>query len=434
MLSECHHQILQNAISPTILNTFYGTQMLSVSILVGEIMQTQLLLLCLIFAISLPLSANVKQHAPTLVLPEVLQPQQTPPPMQTPPFLRTAPTIQIAILLDASGSMGGLIDQAREQIWSIINAISDANKQNTPVTLQVALFEYGVNHQPKYNGYLQLLSPLTTDLDHFSERLFAITIGGSKEFAPQAIQAATQRLQWSRHPDDLRLIIIAGNEHFQQGDIPMAHAIPLAVNKNIIINTLYCGSHQKGKTLQWAQAATLGHGKYLHIDHKKRAPRIETPFDDDIILLGQQLNDTYIGYGHRGVSKKAQQVAQDNNASSLSKSSSTERSITKARKQYQNPSWDLVSLAEKNIALSVKHAQEDQQHFKGLNEQQIKAKLKQTLLQRQQLQQRITQLEKKRQIYLQDKQKKKKTRKSDLGHAMISTIQEQAQSKGFQFP
>ena len=399
-----------------------------------DIMLIRLLILSSLLVVSIPTYSSNDKKPSALVLPDILQPDQIQTKNTPIPFTRTGPTIQVAILLDASGSMGGLINQAREQIWSIINAISSANKHDRPATLQVALFEYGVEHQSKYDGYLRLLSPLTSDLDQFSEALFAISIGGSKEYAPQVIQEATNRLQWSPHQDDLRLIIIAGNEEFQQGDIPISHAIPLAVGKDIIVNTLYCGPHLKGRELQWAAAALLGNGHYLNIDHKNKAPHIETPYDDDIIQLGRKLNDTYIGYGTKGASKKNQQIAQDTNASSLSKSSSTERSIAKAGKQYKTQDWDLISLAQENLKQGVTYAKQDQIHYQGLNDQQITEKLKQQIAQRVQLQQQILTLEQKRKAFIKQSKNENTKSKDDLGNAIILTIQDQAKSKGFSFP
>ncbi|MCG3864518.1 MULTISPECIES: vWA domain-containing protein [unclassified Photobacterium] len=396
-------------------------------------MLIRLLLLSFLLTISIPAYSSSDKKPPALVLPDILQPEHAKNKTTPMPFTRTGPTIQVAILLDASGSMGGLINQAREQIWLIINAIATANKHDHPVTLQVALFEYGVEHQSKHDGYLRLLSPLTSDLDQFSEALFAIKIGGSKEYAPQVIQEATNRLQWSKHPDDLRLIIIAGNEEFQQGDIPISHAIPLAVSNGIVVNTLYCGPHLKGRELQWATPALLGHGNYLNIDHKKKAPQIETPYDDDIIELGRQLNETYIGYGAKGSSKKNQQLAQDTNASSLSKSSSAERSIAKAGKQYKTQDWDLISLAQENLEQGLTYAKKDQQHYRGLNDQQIIGKLKRQIAQREKLQQQISALEQQRKTFIKQSKNTKKTQKDDLGNAIILTIQDQAKSKGFSF-
>lgn len=93
-------------------------------------------------------------------------------------FIRTGPTIQIAILLDSSNSMDGLIRQTKEQIWNIVNEVSRANKHDQDITMQVALYEYGKSTLPVQTGYMQMLSPLTNDLDFLSERLFALKTKG----------------------------------------------------------------------------------------------------------------------------------------------------------------------------------------------------------------------------------------------------------------
>ena len=41
------------------------------------------------------------------------------------------PLIQMAILLDTSGSMSGLIEQAKTQLWTIVNEFATARRQGT---------------------------------------------------------------------------------------------------------------------------------------------------------------------------------------------------------------------------------------------------------------------------------------------------------------
>jgi len=115
--------------------------------------------------------------------------------------------------------MDGLIRQAKEQIWNIVNEVSRANKDNEEVTMQIALYEYGKNTLPVQTGYIQMLSPLTNDLDFLSEKLFSLRTRGGLEYAGEVIAKATQNLYWSSHKDDLKIIIIAGNEGFDQGHI-----------------------------------------------------------------------------------------------------------------------------------------------------------------------------------------------------------------------
>src|SRR5918993_4131129 len=52
--------------------------------------------------------------------------------------------IMLALLLDTSNSMDGLIDQAKSQLWKIVNEVAaaktgDGKQQN----IKIALYEYG---------------------------------------------------------------------------------------------------------------------------------------------------------------------------------------------------------------------------------------------------------------------------------------------------
>jgi hypothetical protein len=110
--------------------------------------------------------------AKDIVLPDILKPQ-----------VSSYPKVQIGILLDTSSSMSGLINQAKDQLWKIVNEVAKANKKNKEVAIEVGLFEYGKSSLPKYEGYLQMLSPLTSDLDTVSEALFTLRTDGGDEYA-----------------------------------------------------------------------------------------------------------------------------------------------------------------------------------------------------------------------------------------------------------
>jgi hypothetical protein len=45
--------------------------------------------------------------------------------------------IQISILLDSSNSMAGLIDQARTQLWQIVNSLTKVTKDGKVPQLEV---------------------------------------------------------------------------------------------------------------------------------------------------------------------------------------------------------------------------------------------------------------------------------------------------------
>jgi len=132
--------------------------------------------------------------------------------------------IQVAILLDTSNSMDGLIEQAKTQLWKIVNQLGRADKNGQTVKLQVALYEYGKSSIPGPEGYLRMIVPLTTDLDQISEELFKLSTYGGDEYCGRVIQSALDGLQWSRSADDYKVIVIAGNEPFTQGEIDYKNA------------------------------------------------------------------------------------------------------------------------------------------------------------------------------------------------------------------
>jgi hypothetical protein len=253
-----------------------------------------------------------------------------------------APKIQLAILLDTSGSMDGLIDQAKSQIWKVVNTLVSLKKAGAKPTLEVALYHYGNDGISPAEEHVQMLLAFTTDLDEVSSKLFALRTDGGSEFCGAAIGKATSELAWSSNPDDLKLIIIAGNEPFTQGKVDYKAAVPGAVKRGIIVNTVHCGDLKTGIDSMWKDGATLGEGTYSAIETNAVSQHIESPFDADIVRLGGLLNDTYIAFGTRAAYGASNQVEQDANAATAAPSARVERAVSKSTSAYRNDSWDLV--------------------------------------------------------------------------------------------
>ena len=113
------------------------------------------------------------------------------------------PKIQIAILLDTSGSMDGLINQTREQLWRIVNTFATAKKEGKRPKLELALYQYGNDSIPAAQHHVQKIVPLTNDLDKVSEALFKLSTNGGNEYCGAAISHALGELEWSTNPKDL---------------------------------------------------------------------------------------------------------------------------------------------------------------------------------------------------------------------------------------
>ena len=73
--------------------------------------------------------------------------------------------IQVALLLDTSNSMDGLIDQAKSQLWKMVNKLASSKKDNQTPNIELALYEYGNDRLFADEGYIRHVVPLTKDLD-----------------------------------------------------------------------------------------------------------------------------------------------------------------------------------------------------------------------------------------------------------------------------
>jgi len=341
--------------------------------------------------------------------------------------------IQIALLLDTSSSMDGLIDQARSQLWRIINELAVAHKGGKVPALEVALFEYGKSSIPEGEGYLRMVTSFTHDLDKISAKLYSLTTNGGDEYCGLVIDNATRILQWDSNDNNLKLIFIAGNEPFDQGELSYKESIRKAKSKGIIVNTIFCGDRQTGIDSWWKDGADLSGGKYISIDQNIQVRTVSAPQDAEITRLGLELNNTYIAYGNAGKDKKKEQTKQDSNAMGQSESIAAERSISKASAHYDNSEWDIVDAASKG-AVDLKTVKKDQlpAEMQNMDPQEREAYVKKMEKKREELQNRINKLNEERKLYI-EKAEKENTQENTLDSAIIKTVREQAEQKDFKF-
>ena len=333
--------------------------------------------------------------------------------------------IQVALLLDTSSSMDGLIDQAKARLWNIVNTLSTLKYEGKTPVLEISLYEYGNDGLSEKDDYIRQVSKFTTDLDLLSEKLFALHTNGGQEYCGAVIKKSLTQLEWDAKKSSLKLIYIAGNEGFNQGSTNYIEAISSAVSKQIFINTIYCGDRQNGISELWQAGAKKGEGKYFNIDQNRTIRYIETPYDADIDRLNKKLNDTYYGYGSLGTSKKANQLVQDSNAGSMNKAIYAERAVTKSKAAYKNESWDMVDAYKKDATFADKVKQDElPSEFKNLSKEQLKAKLTETDKQRTDIQKEIEIVAKKRAVYIEENSNKDEV--DDLAAAITSSILEVA--------
>ena len=339
--------------------------------------------------------------------------------------------VKIALLLDTSNSMDGLINQAKAQLWDIVNKFTNAKCGNDGrPQLQIALYQYGNDNLSSREGFIQQVLGFSGDLDEISEKLFSLSTNGGEEYCGQVIQTSLSQLDWGKNPDQLKMIFIAGNEPFTQGKLNYKDAVANAKEKDVIVNTIFCGAYEQGINTGWKNGAQLTGGEYMAIDHNREVVHITTPYDDVIIKLNSKLNKTYISYGALGASKIQQQSAQDSNAMEMEEVVAVKRAVSKSSRLYSNSSWDLVD-ASKAEDFDIDKIKKEQlpMELKEKSKAEITSYIEGKKRERSDIQKEIQDLNSKREAYIASQNKNDE--KGELENAMLTAIQKQAAKKNY---
>jgi hypothetical protein len=252
--------------------------------------------------------------------------------------------IQAAILLDVSSSMEGLIEQAKAQLWNMVNTMGKAKCEgDLAPKIEIALYEYGRTTNDAKAGYVKQINGFISDLDSLSQNLFSLKTNGGDEYCGHVIYSSLQELKWDAAPENYKVVFIAGNEDFLQGDIQYSRSCSEAKQKGVIVNTIYCGDRLQGIKEHWNLAGECGNGSFTSINQDAKIEEIPTPYDSMIYVMNDKLNGTYIAYGTNAAYFTANQSKQDMLNTTMSKSAGIKRIKAKSNGAvYQNNQWDLV--------------------------------------------------------------------------------------------
>ena len=348
------------------------------------------------------------------------------------------PKIQMAILLDTSGSMDGLINQARTQLWKIVNELATARQNGKTPLLEVALYEYGKSSIPQAQGYLRKIVPLTDDLDKVSEELFALKTNGGSEYCGLVIQRAVRELKWSNSEKDLKIIFIAGNEPFSQGPVDYKQACAEAIKRGITVNTIHCGPEQVGIRTGWKHGAQLADGVFTNINQNRQVAAVTTPYDKKLTELSSRINRTYVAFGKAEDRKRLarRQIAQDKNAAAAAPAAAAARAEFKGKDAYNNSAWDLIDAINRG-KVKLKDIKTDllPRDMQKMTLTERKAYLKKKAAEREEIRRQIKTLSEQRRKYSAEYRKKQaeKQKGAALDEAVLKTIRTQAGKKNFRF-
>ncbi|WNG39618.1 VWA domain-containing protein [Archangium violaceum] len=213
--------------------------------------------------------------------PVVQAPQQQPQSQQ-----QARPRIDVVFVLDTTGSMGGLIEGAKQKIFSIASRI--AQGKPTP-RVRVGLVAY----RDVGDEYVTRRYELTEDLDGLFTNLRQLRADGggdTPEHVGRGLGEAVSKLSWDESRETMKLIFLVGDAPPAQrkDDWNFNHWVKRAAEKHIVVNTVRCGGDPETET-HWKLAAKLTDGRYESLEQSGGMVAVATPYDAELAKVNAEL-------------------------------------------------------------------------------------------------------------------------------------------------
>ena len=339
-------------------------------------------------------------------------------------------TLEMVFVLDTTGSMGGLIEGAKERIWGIINEVMQ--KPSKP-RVRVGLVAYRDNG----DEYVTKILPLTEDLDKAYTTLMDYRAGGggdTPENVRKALAEGVRSSGWSdTKPNLAQIVFLVGDappqDYAQEPDVLVTTAE--AVRKNMIVNTIQCGNLDGTREI-WQTIARRGEGKYFAIAQDGGVQAISTPFDTKLAELAARLGKTYVTYGDAQKRKdnvSTQAAAETRITADAAMGAQADRALNKAVNRFQYDG-DLVQDIE-NEKVKIEDVKKDDlpEELQKLSVAERKKEIDKRIADRKLIRAQILTLSKQRDEFIAA-ERKKRGATNGFDTAVAQALKEQLLKKG----
>jgi uncharacterized protein YegL len=204
--------------------------------------------------------------------------------------------VEVAFVLDTTGSMGDLIDGAKQKIWSIASTIVDTNPDADVAMALVAYRDRG-------DQYVVKTFDLSEDIQGLYGKLTRLEADGgddTPESVNEALDVTVRKLKWTSGDNVKRIVFLVGDapphmDYPQERQYP--EIVKAAVKRDIIVNTVQAGDMPE-TTPVWKEIAQYGQGRYMAIPQSGGdVVVIVSPYDEEILELQGELDRTVVPYG-----------------------------------------------------------------------------------------------------------------------------------------
>ena len=340
------------------------------------------------------------------------------------------PKVEVVFVLDTTSSMSGLIDAAKEKIWSIASSMASA--QPAP-DIHMGLVAF----RDRGDAYVTKVVDLSQDLDSMYATLIDFKAeggGDGPESVNQALYDAVHSISWSQDPNSYKVIFLVGDAppHMDyQNDVKFPQTLSIATRKGIVVNTIQCGQHVETQQV-WQMIASNTDGEYFNVAQDGSAVAIATPFDDEIAALSEELDETRLFFGD--AEEKVKHRKKIDATSKLHAKSSVQ---SRARRAVYNATAageanllgesDLVAAVESGrIDVTEIEAEVLPESLQALSKDELAEVVASTSVKRGELNQQIKELAAKRQSYLEVQVEASGTAEDTLDHKIYQAVRVQA--------
>lgn len=205
-----------------------------------------------------------------------------------------AATVELVFVLDTTSSMGGLLEGAKDTIWSMVN---DFSSQTPRPELKVGIVAF----RDRGDAYVTQVTPLTDDLDAVYTALRSLRPeggGDGPESVVKGLADAVNQQPWSQEGRVFRSVFVVGDapdKHYQ--DEPSVESVVAqARGRGIYVNAIQCGNADNTRR-EFAVIAKRGSGTFTAVAQDGAVERVATPMDGRLEQLQRQLSSTALLWG-----------------------------------------------------------------------------------------------------------------------------------------
>ncbi len=348
------------------------------------------------------------------------------------------PVVEAVFVLDTTGSMSGLIEAAKEKIWSIASTLAAAEPAPE---IRIGLVAY----RDRGDAYVTKTVDLSTDLDSIYATLMDFRAGGGgdgPESVNQALHDAVHGISWSQDAQTAyRVIFLVGDAppHMDyQDDVKYPETIEVAKKRGIVINAIQAGNN--GHTARvWQRIAGLGDGDYARVDSDGDAVAMNTPYDRELAKLSEDLDATRLYYG-RADERAEKQKKIDAAAKLHAKASEASRArratfnASESGEANQFGKGDLVEeVVSGRVDVDALAPATLPEPMRAMTPAEIGAEVAKKAEERKALRQKIGELADARAAYLRDKVEEEGGAEDSLDGKLYRSIKEQAAGSGLRY-